>query len=81
MKAAPYAVLGAAVVAGWISSPAVAFSSKASTDQAARPVSCTTSFIDEIARVRLAPSATTASHVHGSSCTCAACAAKSAAAD
>lgn len=76
MKAAPYAVLGAAVLAGWVSSPAVAFTANDSKDQSSRQASCEASFIEQVAQVRLAPGATTASHAHGSSCTCAACAAK-----
>jgi len=78
MKAAPYAVLGAALLAGWVSSPAVAFSSYATRDQTAGQATCDTSFIDQVAQVRLAPSAATSSHAHGSSCTCAACVAKTA---
>lgn len=76
MKAAPVAVLGAAVLAGWVSSPAVAFSARSSADRALEQASCATSFIDQVAAVRLAPAAPAAPHAHSATCTCAACVAK-----
>lgn len=74
MKVVPYAVVGAAVLAGWIS-PVAAKSSQADRGQAARDrAACAThASHDELLNTHSLRGAGNVTHAHGSSCPCSAC--------
>lgn len=75
MKVAPYAVLGAAALSGWVSSSAVAFASREQAERAAEHVSCAHTN-QALKTVSLAHQEGEHAHQHGPSCGCAACVAK-----
>lgn len=74
MKAVPYAVVGAGVLAGWMS-PVAARSPQSDSTQAAsdRAACAAHASHDELVTTRLAHGAGDIAHVHGSSCPCSAC--------
>ncbi len=73
MKAVPYAVVGAAVLAGWTSSAHVAFAAEKAEISAQRSV-CAAHIPDAAEDTGARPAQVR--HVHGTSCSCSACSAK-----
>ena len=77
MKLAPYAaVLGAAALTGWVSSPVVAFPKSESARQTSEHVGCPADAHEAMSNLSLAWTEGVPSHQHGPSCNCAACAEK-----
>ncbi len=74
MKAVPYAVVGAAVLAGWMSPVAARSPQSDSAEAAGERSHCAAhTSHDELFKTRSARGDRSVTHAHGSSCPCSTC--------